>query len=66
MIPALHARGFEYIPEVGRWRKRNKQNRYVNNIDITLNSFNGMTIQVTYIDEWAKAELNALFAAVTA
>ena len=64
MTDALRARGFEYIPDVGRWRKLNKHNRYVNNIDITLNAFNGMNIQVTYIDEWARAELKALFEAV--
>ena len=66
MIAALKAQGFEYMPDIGRWRKLNKHNRYVNNIDITLNAFNGMNIQVTYIDEWAKAELKALFEAVAA
>ena len=68
MIAALKVREFEYIPDVGRWRKFNKYrciaHRYVNNIDITLNAFNGMNVQVTYIDEWAKAELKALFEAV--
>ena len=64
MIAALKARGFEYIADVDRWRKLRRHNRYVNNIDITLNAFNGMNVQVTYIDEWAKAELKALFEAV--